>query len=569
MITPVLKKIKRVPKQVNSHVFTIINVLVIGSFVFVLSNQATASEEDQPSLAARAEKSLEQSQETLSTFSKSKPQKEDYSTQLDQMNWINPSPSYKDLDIDIKDLETIVADRIVLMVHPRHDIEVPSFGKMIRWNNARYVTAITEFPMSAKAARQLIIDNDNKNGWSKVEPFVKKTKVLHGDPSKAVGLHYKIKANISIINVHGNFYARNTYEENSDITSLFLNADIGVSLGFIPIIPKAVLSPLEIANARRWEFIEIDDNRSFLAITDWSEVLDGTALSRRMTQYHKDSPDDGMENKLSDEELVGPYPGVAMNMYNFKKAVLNQLANTEISDTAKTEKKILKGKVPDIAATLPKKIIERLTEEGPVIFMHPVQNIHTDYGGYPLHFVTAVNSVNASFEDARRFGAQMHRYSEYVPQLDSSKLVGGTYEIPDFTSSNPDLTGPKVQLQLLLGKRVKVISAFKIDYWLDYFWENENRLGFEVVKGEIETIQGAVEWLPTEREDRSLLLYTVATDLGPKPKFPLSLSQKIPGSDISSGVIVTTMAVGRQGPWIEYQLKLEKENTAPKIKDKE
>jgi hypothetical protein len=500
-------------------------------------------------------------QEILSRFSEEKSKTEAYNVELNALSWKNPSPSLSDLNINAKHLPALIGDRIVLMMHPARTVDVPYYGEMIRWHNARFVTAITQVPLSANKLRQLIIDNDQKDGWKEVEPFVRETMVLYRDDKSQVGLRYKIQAKLSIIRVNGNIYARNRYEENGDISSLFLNGDIGVSLGIVPIIPKAVLSPLTIANVRRWEFIPIDDNRSYVAITDWAEVMNDTHLSKRMSQYDEEGPKLG---GLSDEDLVGPFPSVAVNMYNFKNAIEKQLQlerQQQMTPQAKGlnshKTKMLKGSTPDFIHQLPKQTLESVLQNGPVVFLHPRQEVDTDYGGYPLHFASVAYPVSASFEDMRRYSAQMDHYADYVPQLNASKLVTGSFEIPDFTKPIAAIPKVDVDFEMSLGKRAKFISSFNIEYRMRYAWERNDRLGFEAIDGEIETVLGAIEWLAGSNLGENILFYTSASDLGPNPKFPLSLSQKIPGADIASSVIVSTMAAGRQGPWIEEQLKNE------------
>lgn len=502
-------------------------------------------------------------QEILSQFSKHKPKDEKYNQDLNQLNWINPAPSINDLKLSKEELIQLVGDRIVLMMHAPQTIDVPYYGEMVRWYDSRFVSAVTIIPLSAAKLRQLIIDNDQKNGWKDVEPFVRETEVLYQDAFNQIGLNYKIQGKLSIIRVNGNIYSRNRYEENNDISSLFLTGDIGVSLGAIPIIPKAVLSPLTMANVRRWEFMAIDEHSSLVVITDWAEVMNDTHLSKRMSQYDESGPKLG---GLSDEDLVGPFPGVAVNMYNFKNTVkqslrLQQTENSSQTNAVQTEeeKKLTKGVVPDFIHTLPKAALEKVLVNGPVVFMHPKQTIDTDYGGYPLHFVSAAYPVKAKFDDVRRYSAQMNYYADYVPQLDSSTLVKGTFAIPDFSKAIEDIPSAEVDLKMSLGKRMKFISSFEIEYRLRYQWQRKDRLSFDAIGGEIETVLGAVEWLPSSQSDQSILFYTSASDLGPNPKFPLSLSQKIPGADVASGVIISTMAAGRQGPWVELQLLEEKQ----------
>lgn len=496
------------------------------------------------------------SHERLKVFSEHKLDSEGYNQDLNKENWLNPAPGIVTFGLDDAQLENLVGDRIVMMMHAPQDVDVPYYGEMIRWKNARFVTAVTELPMSAQTVRQLIIDNDQKDGWKDVEPFVRETNVMYRHEADQIGLHYKIQAKISIIRINGNIYIRNRYEENGDITSLFLTGDIGIALGIVPIIPKAVLSPLTAANVRRWEFIPIDDKRSFLAITDWAEVMDDTHLSKRMSQYDEDSTNLG---GISDEDLVGPYPGVAANLNNFKNTVLKI---KQLQAKQSTAKKPLfeKGQTPVFIDSLDKRVVETLSKNGPLVFLHPRQDIRADYGQFPLHFVTAAFPVDAGFEDLRRYSAQMHHYADYVPQLDKSELAKGSFDIPDFSKGLENLEAAEVQLNMKLGKGPKFISSINIDYRLRYVWESPQRLAFETAgDGDIDTIHGAVEWLPGTAKDTSLLFYTSASDMGPKPKFPLNLTQHIPSSDIISGVIVSVMAVGRQGPWVELQLEQEAE----------
>ncbi len=222
-------------------------------------------------------------QEELNTFSKNNSRTEDYNIDLNELAWRNPAPGIHDLGLGIDELRSLVGNRIVLMMHQPKTIDVPYYGKMIRWHNARFVTALTEIPVSADELRKLIIENDQKDGWKKVEPMVRETNVLYRDSQDQIGLRYRIQGKISIIRINGDLYARNRYEPNGDISSLFLYGDMGVSLGVVPIVPKAVLSPLSMANVRRWEFIPVDKNRSLVAVTDWAEVMNDTDLSRHMS----------------------------------------------------------------------------------------------------------------------------------------------------------------------------------------------------------------------------------------------------------------------------------------------
>jgi len=544
-------------KKISPKIF-FINLIFL---IIVFSQSLYAAD-----TAINPKEGIQAYQEILSQFSKNKPKEENYNLDLNKLAWKNPALSVHDLNLSTDELRKLVADRIVLIMHKPRTIDVPYYGEMVRWHNARFVSAITEVPLSASKLRQLIVDNDKNNGWKDVEPFVQETAVLYQDNLNQLGLQYKIQGKLSIIRVNGNIYARNRYEENGDISSLFLTGDIGVSLGVVPVLPKSVLSPLPMANVRRWEFIAIDENRSLVSITDWAEVMNDTQLSKHMSQYDKDETKIG---GLSDEDLVGPFPGVAVNMYNFKNAIikslrLQQTENGSLkSKTLPSEKKLAKGIVPDFKQNLPKQALERLLVNGPVIFMHPKQEIDTDYGGYPLHFVSTAYPVKANFKDMRRYSAQMNHYADYVPQLESSKIIKGTFDIPDFDKPISTIPPIDVNLKMSLGKRMKFISSFEIEYQLRYQWQRFDRMAFESIGGEIETVLGSIDWLAGSTEQQSILFYTSASDLGPNPKFPLSLSQKIPGADVASGVIVSTMAAGRQGPWIELQLEKKKLPNTP------
>ncbi len=507
------------------------------------------------------------SQEVLERFSKSKSKTEAYNSALNELAWENPAPGVNSLGLSIEELEGLVGDRIVLLMHAPRTVDVPYYGEMIRWHNARFVSAVTELTVSADRLRQMIIDNDQKNGWKDVEPFVKSTGVLYRDELDQVGLRYKIQAKLSILRVNGNVYARNRYEENGDISSLFLSGDFGVSVGLVPIIPKAVLSPLTIANVRRWEFIDLGPNRSLVVINDWAEVINDSPLSKRMSQYEKGASE---YTGLSDEDLVGPYPGVAVNMSNFKNTVLRQLEG-EVKveaepDEVENETVLEKGLIPDFIQDLPKPALHKMTQNGPVVFIHPRQDIKTDYGAYPLYFVSAAYPVEATFDDLRRYSSQMNHYADYVPQLNSSTIANGDFSVPNFAEPFEAQKAAEVDFEMSLGKRVKFISSFNLEYRMRYTWERKDRLSFEAIDGEIETVLGAVEWLPggIEGDGSSLLFYTSASDLGPNPKFPLNLAQKIPGADVAGSVITSTMAAGRQGPWVEGRLREEKSSAKEK-----
>lgn len=517
--------------------------LMLSNLPVFAKEQAKQTETNMSSLAAY--------QEMGKAFTEQKAKTAEYSEDLNKIAWKNPAPSIEELGLSNEEIDSLVGNRILLMMHKPKTIKVPYYGRMVTWHNARFVTAVTTIPLSAQALEKLIVNNDQHDGWKKVEPMVRATDVLYKDDLGQIGLRYRVQGKISIIRINGDIYARNRYEDNGDISSLFLYGDLGVSLGFVPIIPKPVLSPLSMANVRRWEFIPLDNKHSLVAITDWAEVMNDTDLSRHMSQYDEGSQLGG----ISDEDLVGPFPGVAMNMYNFKHTVMKMLGELD-----KSEKHFQKGMVPDFVNTLPMKPLEHLLENGAVVFMHPTQRIDTDYGGYPLHFVTAAYPVNADFKDLRRYSAQMNHYADYVPQLEASDLVAGTLAVPDFSKPINEIPPADVKMVMNLGRRVKFISSFKIEYLMRYFWQSENRLAFEAVSGEIETAMGAVEWRPANEVGKSVLFYTTGSDLGPNPKFPLNLSQKIPGADIASGVIVSVMAAGRQGPWVELQLTDENED---------
>lgn len=490
-------------------------------------------------------------QEILSRFSSAKPLSEEYNDDLVKTEWRNPAPSYKHLGLSDEELIDLVGDRIMVTLHEPITIDVPYYGEMVRWTDARFSTAFTEMPMSAKDARAKIIENDLTNGWSDYIPFVESAEVIHKS-EKHIAMRYKVEAKVLFVKAKVEGVYKDILEDDGSISSTYLygSAQIFTRRGNIPLMPKALLSPLPMSNVRRWEFIPITEKRSLVVLTDWAEVSNKSGLSKRMTMYSKEM----QQKDISDEDLAGPYPFPAMGLYALKTVLLKQTKQVPESQTRVREK----ADVPNLSASINKAALEKLIRPfSPVVFVHPPQTVAVEYGNIPFNFVTAVNKVKGDVEGVRKFGSQAQRTDEYVKQLRFSKLDGGSIELPDFSDEQSDMEGPRVHLQIKFGKGIPGLTTFKINYWVKHFWENENRLNFVADGGDVAEIFGALDWVPANEENTSLLFATSTSDTGPDAKFPLSIMKLVPGADVFSGIMSNVLGVGRQTPWIEEQIALE------------
>src|SRR5690606_5994847 len=96
------------------------------------------SKEGKPRIRMDIQEKYRTHQQVLETFTKEKIKSEAYNLELDKLGWKNPAPAVADLKVSPEQLRSLTGDRIVLMMHAPRDVDVPYYGDMIRWHNARF-----------------------------------------------------------------------------------------------------------------------------------------------------------------------------------------------------------------------------------------------------------------------------------------------------------------------------------------------------------------------------------------------------------------------------------------------
>lgn len=262
-----------------------------------------------------------------------------------------------------------------------------------------------------------------------------------------------------------------------------------------------------------WEFIPLDCDRTLLVYTSWFEF---GSLGWTLRTIFWAQPD-----------LESTIPVT-------QSTILVRALKNEIEGRKDSAPEVPVDDLPEEPSTplftedrASLESLTPLTERGTVMKVHPKQWIRDEGDSLEVTYVSGIGLMDIPFEEAREFTTDFERYTDFIQQV-------GRVECRE--ESNGEIVGTWT---LDLGINVLSIG---LEYTLRYTPASDRALTFRRIKGDIQYVSGALEWVSLE-EDRTLFFYTTATQVGSGDSFIVKMANILPHKQIVIGVAAGAMAV--------------------------
>lgn len=425
-------------------------------------------------------------------------------------DWTNPAPHLADLAIAPRELAGAIGKRLVLFSHPARDISIPSSHGSRSFSQARFVTAVARVDLPAQTMRRRMQDF---SGYKSLFPLLTGSDVLTLD-GKNVVARYRVEIPLpALATFTVDFRIKHALEADGSISSLLIDGTAESLIAMLGGISDELADQPVLS---RWEFVPLNDKQSLLVFTYWDKIeLKSYFAKKFMAAY-------------PELKVVGPYmvaADVAESIHrNFVAAVP---VNAEVAPLGMESLVKMQG------------LMERLSANGHVVVMEPEQVVASGLKVAPLRYVSMATRLQAPVAESRRLATSYERLPEVLKEL--SRI-------------NANDRGKQVDLDLTIKFGFMVIR-FSMDMNVLNTWVTPERLEFRRTAGDIAQLRGASEWHPVAGSSDSLMLISVAHEVGDEAPFILRMAHKIadriPYIDPLTSLAVQMVIMERMKPWIE------------------
>ena len=439
------------------------------------------------------------------------------------LDWRNPLPRMQALGFDWRQLESLIDEKMMLLVHPLSRYELPGKkGDLVEFNSARAVTAFAVIDAPVGEVKKVV------SGYERYVEFMPRTtasKIIQQSGPHTI-VAYVLNFKIPLIDLDIKYLLQHTEEKNGDLSVLMLEGDMK-------------------GGASRWEFVALENNKTLLMYTNWNDVesvgmvfktvvkaqpemkLTSPALSAALAveavqEYFIDPP----------ESKPMPIPKIISGSTTTPKpmATLDQSDSSFLGE-------ISEPRVPSYQQeNIP--LLRSLAQAGIVLFIHPAQAVRIEDEITELMFVTVLGGVNGGLEEVKNLSTEFMRYPEYFRQVARVREIEAEQ-------------GKEVDWYYRFGFG---IISIPLRYSLAYRWQNDNQLLFDRVAGDIDYIVGGLEWIAVN-EAETLSFYTSAIALKESPSWVMTMVKQMPKLAMIGGVSFGIMVLENQLPWIEATIR--------------
>lgn len=432
-------------------------------------------------------------------------------------DWSNPTPHLADLDIAPREYATAIGKRLVMFSHPARTITIPAARGPRSFSGARFVTAVARVDLPAQTMRRRMQDF---TGYKHLFPMLTASDVLTLDGKNLVA-RYRVEIPLpALATFTVDFRIKHTLESDGSISALLIDGKAESLIAMLGGISDELADQPALS---RWEFVPLNDKQSLLVFTYWDRLELKSYFARKFMQEYPEL------------QTVGPYmvaAGAAESIHrNFVSAVpvSAEVAPLGMEPLAKMQS-----------------LLERLSPHGHVVVMEPEQSVAPGLKVAPLRYVSMATRIQAPVTSSRRLATSYGRLPEVLKEV---KRI----------SAND--RGRLVDLDLTV-KFAFMVIRFTMDLDVLNTWVTPDRLEFRRTAGDIAQLRGASEWHPVTGSTDTLMLISVAHEVGEEAPFILRMAHKIadriPYIDPLASLAVQMVVMERMKPWIEKNATEEK-----------
>lgn len=379
------------------------------------------------------------------------------------VDWQSPIPKFSELNLNVKDVSEIAGDGLFLLMLNGEDIELWSKGRVRTYQDARITVAAAVLNAPVSIVRNKVLDIAAMPDYM---PQISNASLVKENEEKNRFLAEWLQTyTLPFFELKAKFVIQHELEASGDISGLLLEGDID-------------------AGAFRWEFIPISEKQTLVVHSYWG-----------------DQKSAGLAFKI----FMAAQPEFELSMGAITPSVILSNLQNEI-DTAKGGKEIVNNKLPAEAEVpllkegrLPQATVNKLSKQGRLVLVGPQFLLRGESKPVPLRFVSAIAVMPRSPEKLIPFATDYPRMAEYlryykkltVEQKDGKEVIDA-------------------RLKINIGPLFIRVNSELFTRW------NETRdvQFFNAKKGsDLYPFTGAMEFLPIDSGQQTLMVYTMALDI--------------------------------------------------------
>jgi hypothetical protein len=274
----------------------------------------------------------------------------------------------------------------------------------------------------------------------------------------------------------------------------------------------------------RWEFIELPENKTLLVLTSRMNFSD---VSWRGDMVLWAQPD-----------LKRTLPVVRGTGFVQRFRAIAEDTEPERPDTAPDTPTI----PVNFDQSTDTEALKSLTKKGTTIFVHPDQYVSLSGDSKRLVFITTVDVVEGPIERARHYLTRFEKVPGFIDQLES-------------VDSKETENGFVAEWYFDMGF---YLFSVPVQYKVRYTWQDDYRLTYERISGDLNPIYGAYEWMSAGK-DETLYAFTSASRLGENASSMVKLGRALRHPQIFMGLSLGAVGVENGVKWANEQIRAEAE----------
>lgn len=425
-------------------------------------------------------------------------------------DWDNPAPHLADAGVDARELATAIGRRMILFAHPERDIVIPSAKGPRSHARARFVSAVARVDLPAATLRRRLQDFSS---YKNLFPLMPESEVVAMEGRNQLA-RFRIEVPLpALATFTVDVRTKQRFEDDGSVSMLLVD---GKAESLIAMLGGMTDELEDQPVVGRWEFLPLNARQSLAVFTYWDRLELKSFFARK---------------------LMEAYPELrVVNLYLYPMLAVEPVRRT------------FSSLPPQPGVTAPqgmqsldkvRGLIERLSANGHVALMEPEPAVAPAGKPKALRYVSVASRVAAAPATARTLATTYERLPEVLKEVD------------DIAVKN---RGQQVDLDLNVRFALLIIR-FSFDLDITNTWMGPNRLEFLRTGGEIAQLHGASEWHGLPGRNDSLMLLSVAHEIGDEAPLVLRLvsrmSTHLPYIDQAGSLIVQLVVMERMKPWIE------------------
>jgi ribosome-associated toxin RatA of RatAB toxin-antitoxin module len=415
-------------------------------------------------------------------------------------------PSLKKLDLDPQELGALLEERSLVILYPPASVILPGDEKS---REVRFVSVVAKVRAGLADVTRTVTDFLH---YSEFMPQVKKTRVRSDGTYYEV--EYDLRFELPVVNMNLNYTVLHRWSDPGTLTFERIRGEIGHIYG-------------------KWEFFPQGTDSTIVAYTVWSDTESMGFIVRTMLSAQ---PDLRIAIPISYAVVV-------------VQAIRDRVEGKRVTPIMDPKNLPRSPRIPLLTrGSLPFRTLTKLSREGTLLFVHPMQWIQKEGTPLDLLFVTGVKLSPYPPSTTTRYTTSFARYPEFFDQVRKAIVQ----EIPN---------GWVVEWKLKLGFG---ILSVPVDYTLRYEWiEPQRILRYYRVAGDLEYIYGSWEFLEDPEGKGTFIFYTTASQLGEKAPAILKLGNLIPNRQLVVGASASSVILEKFVEWIGKEIEEEKGASQP------